>query len=95
MTKQPRGIAVANQKGGVAKTTTVASLSAAWAEMGRRVLMVDLDPQSCLTFSVGYDPETLDRSVHHVLLGEVAAKDALLPTQDGPDLLPATIELAA
>jgi len=49
-------LAVANQKGGVAKTTTVASLSAAWAEMGRRVLMVDLDPQSCLTFSVGYDP---------------------------------------
>jgi len=88
-------LAVANQKGGVAKTTTVASLSAAWAEMGRRVLMVDLDPQSCLTFSVGYAPETLERSVHQVLLGELAAKDAVLPTEDGPDLLPATIELAA
>jgi len=87
-------LAVANQKGGVAKTTTVASLGAAWSEQGRRVLLVDLDPQACLTFSLGYDPETLTRSVHQVLLGQAAAKDAIVPTDDGPDLLPATIELA-
>ena len=51
-----RVIAVANQKGGVAKTTTVASLGVALAELGRRVLLVDLDPQACLTFSLGLDP---------------------------------------
>ena len=87
-------MAVANQKGGVAKTTTVASLGAALAARGRRVLVVDLDPQACLTFALGVDPETLDRSVHHVLLGELDAAAALVSTDEGPDLLPATIELA-
>ena len=60
-------LAIANQKGGVAKTTTVASLGAALAELGHRVLLVDLDPQACLTFSLGIDPEDLELSVHHVL----------------------------
>ena len=87
-------IAVANQKGGVAKTTTVASLGAAWSELGQRVLIVDLDPQACLTFSVGYDPESIGCSVHQVLLGEVAPYGAVIETEEGPDLLPATIELA-
>ena len=67
-------LAVANQKGGVAKTTTVASLGAALAELGHRVLLVDLDPQACLTFSLGLDPEALELSVHDVLLGRVAAR---------------------
>jgi chromosome partitioning protein len=87
-------IAVANQKGGVAKTTTVASLGAAWSQLGQRVLIVDLDPQACLTFSVGYDPESISCSVHQVLGGQAGAQDALLETDEGPDLLPATIELA-
>jgi chromosome partitioning protein len=87
-------IAVANQKGGVAKTTTVASLGAAWSQLDQRVLIVDLDPQACLTFSVGYDPEVIGCSVHQVLLGEVAAYDAVTETEEGSDLLPATIELA-
>ena len=89
-----RTIAVANQKGGVAKTTTVASVGAALAELGRKVLLVDLDAQACLTFSLGLDPETIELSVHDVLLGRVAASMAIVPTEDGPDLLPATIELA-
>lgn len=89
-----RTIAVANQKGGVAKTTTVASLGAAWAEMGRKVLLVDLDPQACLTFSLGLDPEALEFSIHDVLLGRVDARLAIVSTEDGPDLLPATIDLA-
>ena len=89
-----RTIAVANQKGGVAKTTTVASLGTALAEQGRKVLLVDLDAQSCLTFSLGLDPETVELSVHDVLLGRVGAAMAIQPTQDGVDLLPATIELA-
>jgi len=87
-------IAVANQKGGVAKTTTVASLGAAWSQLGQRVLIVDLDPQACLTFSVGHDPELISCSVYQVLLGQVPAQDALIETEEGPDLLPATIELA-
>ena len=89
-----RIIAVANQKGGVAKTTTVASVGAALAEIGRRVLVVDLDPQACLTFSLGLDPETVEISVHDVLLGRVSAGMAVHQTAEGPDLLPATIELA-
>ena len=89
-----RVIAVANQKGGVAKTTTVASLGVALHELGQRVLLVDLDPQACLTFSLGLDPETLELSVHDVLLGRVSPGMAVQPTEDGPDLLPATIDLA-
>ncbi|HSV39008.1 MAG TPA: AAA family ATPase [Nocardioidaceae bacterium] len=87
-------LAVANQKGGVAKTTTVASLGAALAELGQRVLLVDLDPQACLTFSLGVDPEDLDLSVHHVLTKGLDATEVILQTEDGVDLLPATIELA-
>ncbi|HVE62220.1 MAG TPA: ParA family protein [Mycobacteriales bacterium] len=89
-----RTLAVANQKGGVAKTTTAVSLGVAFAELGRRVLLVDLDPQACLTFSLGLDPEALDLSVHDVLLGRVSAGMALHKTSDGPDVLPATIDLA-
>lgn len=89
-----RVIAVANQKGGVAKTTTVASLGSAFAELGQRVLLVDLDPQACLTFSLGIDPEDLDLSVHHVLTKGVPVTEVLATTEDGVDLLPATIELA-
>ncbi|MEV0801785.1 ParA family protein [Kribbella sp. NPDC050281] len=90
----PRTMAVANQKGGVAKTTTVATLGAALTELGQRVLLVDLDPQACLTFSVGIDPEDLDTSIYQVLLGGVRARDVLVKLGDGADLLPATIELA-
>ena len=88
-------LAVANQKGGVAKTTTVASLGAALAEHGLRVLLVDLDPQACLTFSLGVDPEEVEVSVHDVLTGSVPAADAVLPAADGIDLLPSAIDLAA
>ncbi len=87
-------LAIANQKGGVAKTTTVASLGAALAELGHKVLLVDLDPQACLTFSLGIDPEDLELSVHHVLTKGLDPLEAILETDDGVDLLPATIELA-
>ncbi|MBW8750963.1 MAG: ParA family protein [Propionibacteriales bacterium] len=89
-----RVIAVANQKGGVAKTTTVASLGSALAELGQRVLLVDLDPQACLTFSLGVDPEDLELSIHHVLTKGVSPSEVMVTTEDGVDLLPATIELA-
>ncbi|CAM2810673.1 ParA family protein [Skermania piniformis] len=87
-------LAVANQKGGVAKTTTVASLGAALVARGRRVLVVDLDPQACLTFSLGHNPDRLDRSVYDVLTGDTPAAEVLLDTADGMRLLPATIDLA-
>src|SRR3954469_3783123 len=90
----PHVLAVANQKGGVAKTTTVASVGAALAENGQKVLLVDLDPQACLTFSLGIDPEDLEVSIHHVLTKGLAPGEVLLETEDGVDLLPATIELA-
>src|SRR5687768_8196223 len=91
---QPTVLAVANQKGGVAKTTTVASIGAALAELGHKVLLVDLDPQACLTFSLGVDPEDLELSVHHVLTKGVSIGEVLIETDDGVDLMPATIELA-
>jgi chromosome partitioning protein len=88
-----RVLAVANQKGGVAKTTTVHTLGAAMAELGDRVLLVDLDPQACLTYSLGLDPEGLERSLHHVLVGRADATDVLVDLGTLV-VLPATIDLA-
>ena len=90
----PFVLAVANQKGGVAKTTTVASLGAALVELGARVLVVDLDPQGCLTFSLGHNPDRIEHSVHDVLLGDKKIDEVLLETEDGVTVLPATLDLA-
>ena len=90
----PVVVAVANQKGGVAKTTSVASLGAAFAELGQRVLLVDLDPQACLTFSLGVDPDAVERSVHDVLTGGVDLTEVVVECADGVDLVPSAIELA-
>ncbi len=87
-------IAVANQKGGVAKTTSVASLGAAFAELGLRVLLVDLDAQACLTYSLGVDPEGVEASIHDVLLGQRALDEVVVACDDGVDLAPSTIDLA-
>ena len=89
-------LAVANQKGGVAKTTTVHSLGVASAELGRRTLVVDLDPQACLTFSLGFDPDALDRSLHDVFVRRDSVAEVTLPVPgvDFLDLLPASIDLA-
>ncbi len=87
---------MANQKGGVAKTTTVHSLGYALVERGRRVLMVDLDPQACLTFSTGIDPEGLERSLHDVFVRKTKVADVRrrVDSVDGLDVAPATIDLA-
>jgi chromosome partitioning protein len=87
-------IAFANQKGGVAKTTTVHSLAEAFVEMGRTVLMVDLDPQACLTFATGVDPDTVELSLHDVMLGRAGIKDVVIELDGGPALAPASIDLA-
>jgi chromosome partitioning protein len=89
-----RIVAIANQKGGVAKTTSVVSLGAAFADEGLRVLLVDLDAQACLTFSLGVDPEDVQRSVTDVLLAGVAPAAAAVRLDGGVDLLPATVDLS-
>ena len=89
----PVTFAVANQKGGVAKTTTVHALGAALAEKGRRVLLVDLDPQGCLTFCLGIDPNDLPRSLHDVFVHRTPASEILMKVGE-LHLLPATIDLA-
>jgi chromosome partitioning protein len=86
-------IAVANQKGGVAKTTTVHTLSAALAERGRRVLMVDLDPQACLTYENGFDPDDLEATVHDVMLGRAKIAEVIVKAGD-MDIVPSSIDLA-
>lgn len=88
-----RVFAVANQKGGVAKTTTVQSLGAAFVELGHRVLVVDLDAQACLTYSMGVDSDELEVSVHDVMLGRTTAAKAIIEA-DGMHLLPSSIDLA-
>ena len=92
-----RVLAVANQKGGVGKTTTVHSLGFAWAERGHRVLLIDLDPQACLTYSAGLDPTSLHGSLHDVFARTMKAADARYAVDgiDGLDILPATIDLAS
>ena len=87
-------LAIANQKGGVAKTTSVASHRRRAGRARPPVLLVDLDPQACLTFSLGIDPEDLELSVHHVLTKGLDPAEVIISTDDGVDLLPATIELA-
>jgi chromosome partitioning protein len=88
-----RVLAVANQKGGVAKTTTTHSLGDGLAELGERVLLVDLDPQACLTYSLGIDSDALDRSLHDVLAGRAEASDVVVKSGD-VSVLPASIDLA-
>jgi chromosome partitioning protein len=86
-------IAVANQKGGVAKTTTVHTLAAALVERHRRVLVVDLDPQACLTYENGIDPDELAVTIHDVILGRIDLADVIVKV-NGIDLVPSSIDLA-
>jgi chromosome partitioning protein len=88
-------IAIASNKGGVAKTTTCLSLGGSLAEQGRLVLLVDLDPQAHLTASLGIESETVRRTVSDVLLGQSSLVAVSRETSvDGLDLVPANQELA-
>lgn len=89
-----RVIAIANQKGGVAKTTTTANLGAALHDAGFRVLLVDMDPQASLTVWSGRNPDDLDKTTYDSLIKDVDSREILLPTPMGPDLLPANIDLS-
>ena len=87
-------LAVANQKGGVGKTTTSVNLAAGLAQSGRRVLLVDLDPQGNATMGSGVNKSKLDRTVYHILLGLADASNIRMRVESGYDLIPANRELA-
>jgi len=91
----PRVIAVSNQKGGVGKTTTSVNLSAALAEQGFRVLVIDMDPQGNASTGLGIDPHKVEFDVYDVLLNDVAIVDCVEPTEiKGLFAVPASIDLA-
>ncbi|MBU6213201.1 MAG: ParA family protein [Actinomycetales bacterium] len=90
-----RVIAVCNQKGGVGKTTTTINLGAALAEYGRKVLLVDFDPQGALGVGLGINPLRLNHTVLSVLLGEASVQEAVISTSVANlDLLPSNIDLS-
>jgi chromosome partitioning protein len=92
-----RIMALANQKGGVGKTTSTINLGAALAEYGRRVLLVDFDPQGALSVGLGVNPHNMDLSIYNLLMdSDVTIDDILIKTdQAGLHLLPANIDLSA
>jgi chromosome partitioning protein len=85
--------AIANQKGGVAKTTTTVALAAAFVERGKAVLAVDLDPQAALTFSLGYDADELEPTLHEVIGGRATVAETILQHAE-MDVAPSNIDLA-
>ncbi len=89
-----RTIAIANQKGGVGKTTTAVNLAASLAAHNRRVLLIDVDPQGNATMGAGINKNALETSVYTVLLGEASMLDARVKAKGDFDLIPANRELA-
>lgn len=95
MLPETRVIVVANQKGGVGKTTTTLNLGAALAELGKQTVVIDLDPQAALTASCGYDPYKLSRTTYTLLTNENASfVGTLRPVSEFLRLAPASIDLA-
>ncbi|MDQ3916704.1 MAG: ParA family protein [Actinomycetota bacterium] len=95
--RSARVIAMANQKGGVGKTTTTISLGAALAELGRKVLVVDFDPQGGCALGLGIEPGALEVSVYNAILDRSCrSEDVVIPTSvEGMDLMPSNIDLSA
>jgi chromosome partitioning protein len=91
-TRRAKVIAFANQKGGVAKTTTTLNLAVAFAEKGHRVLAVDMDPQGNLTMSQGIDPDSVEKSMYHVLVDNMPIREIIRERE--VDVACASIDLA-
>lgn len=87
-------IAVANQKGGVGKTTTTVNLSSAVAAAGKNVLLVDLDPQGNSTSSYGLSKRQIEKSVYDIMIGQTSAKDVIQKTEYKCDIIPSNIQLS-
>lgn len=88
-------IALANQKGGVGKTTTAVNLGAYLARMGHKILLVDIDPQGNASSGLGVDIHALDKTIYEVLLNEISVSEALMPSEyNGLTILPANVQLS-
>ena len=89
-----RVIAIANQKGGVGKTTTAINVSSCLADIGRKTLLIDTDPQANATSGLGIDPRRISRSIYHVLMNGVAISDVIVSTELGfLSVVPANFDL--
>ncbi|MDD3337639.1 MAG: AAA family ATPase [Lachnospiraceae bacterium] len=90
-----RAIAIANQKGGVGKSTTAINLSACLAEMGQRVLTIDIDPQGNTTSGIGIDKASIENTVYELLIGNCKLEDCILDTEyDNLQLIASNVNLA-
>lgn len=91
-----RIIAVANQKGGVGKTTTAINLAACLSVQGKKVLLIDMDPQGNATSGVGVDKNELEHNIYDLMIGESSVKECIIPNVFGDmDLIPTSVDLAA
>ncbi len=91
-----RIIAIANQKGGVGKTTTAINLSACLAEKGKKVLTIDIDPQGNTTSGLGIDKNSVENTIYELILGEIEIQDVIIPTEfDHLSIIASNVNLAA
>jgi len=88
-------ISVSNQKGGVGKTTTTVNIAAFLAEMGKRVLIIDIDPQGNAGYGIGVNAEEIDTTIYEVLIGEIEIDDAIFKSEiNGLEIIPSNIHLS-